>query len=68
MECVEAHDIKAGDPIGARAVTLDGKEGVAALLGAGEGAKPGQFMLVIVSPDCSKDNPGEMMSKNMIGR
>lgn len=67
MDCIDAHGVEHGDPIGAREVTLDGKEGVAALLGAGSG-KPGQFKLVIVSPDCTGDDPGEMMAESTIGR
>jgi hypothetical protein len=63
LECLDKHDIKAGDPIGAREVTLDDKDGVAALLGAGEGTPPGRFLLVIVSPDCSK-----VMGQSTIGR
>lgn len=60
--CLEALDIPAGDPLGVRQVTYDGKPGVAALLGAGEGSDPGRFRLVVVEPTCTADNPGEPLA------
>ncbi|HEX2130429.1 MAG TPA: hypothetical protein VHH15_02635 [Actinophytocola sp.] len=50
-ECLDSHGIQAeGDTVGVRPVTLDGEEGVAALLGAGLG----RFQLVIVNPACDE--------------
>lgn len=51
-DCLEQNDITAGDTIGVSPVTLDGAEGVAALLGAGEDAQTGQFRLVVLTPSC----------------
>jgi len=51
QDCLDSQDVQVpGDTIGVRPVTLDGEEGVAALLGAGRG----QFRLVIVTPSCDK--------------
>ncbi|MCT2586514.1 hypothetical protein [Actinophytocola gossypii] len=51
QQCLDSQGIDApGDTIGVRPVTLDGTEGVAALLGAGRG----QFLLVVVTPDCDE--------------
>jgi hypothetical protein len=51
-DCLEQNDIPAGDTLGVSPVTLDGQDGVGALLGAGE--DPGQFRLVVFSPTCEK--------------
>ena len=52
-ECLDTKGISDPTIIGARDVTLDGKEGVAALLAGGEDGH--RFRLVIVAPDCSGD-------------
>lgn len=53
VECLSSKGIEDPTVMGVREVTLDGKEGVAALLANGEGDK--RFRLVIVAPDCSGD-------------
>lgn len=52
-DCLSEKGIEDPSVIGAREVTLDGKEGVAALLAGGEDGH--RFRLVIVAPDCSGD-------------
>jgi hypothetical protein len=59
-ECLTAHELPAPDePIGISPVTLDGKNGIAALLGAGT---QGKFRLVVVEPSCTTGNPGELLA------
>jgi len=64
-DCLAAHDITAGDPLGVGPVTLDGARGYAALLGAG--TTPGEFRLVVVEPTCTTDNPGELLADAELG-
>ena len=52
-DCLSEKGIEDPSVIGAREVTLDGTEGVAALLAGGEDGH--RFRLVIVAPDCSGD-------------
>lgn len=52
-DCLDTKGISDPTVIGARDVTLDGTEGVAALLAGGEDGH--RFRLVIVTPDCSGD-------------
>lgn len=52
-DCLDTKGISDPTIIGARDVTLDGTEGVAALLAGGEDGH--RFRLVIVAPDCSGD-------------
>jgi hypothetical protein len=60
-DCLSAHQVPAaGDPLGVSSVKIDGKDGVAALLGAG--TKPGHFRLVVVEPTCTADNPGTVLA------
>jgi hypothetical protein len=59
-DCLTAHDLPSGDPLGVGPVTLDGQDGVAALLGAGTTA--GRFRLVVVEPTCTTDSPGELLA------
>ncbi|MGH3756644.1 MAG: hypothetical protein ACRDTB_02600, partial [Actinophytocola sp.] len=61
-ECLAAHNKPAGDPIGVSPVTIDGAEGIAALLGAGAGSEPGHYRLVVVEPTCTTENPGELLA------
>ncbi|HWM01555.1 MAG TPA: hypothetical protein VNP92_04385 [Actinophytocola sp.] len=64
-DCLAAHDITAGDPLGVGPVTLDGAQGYAALLGAG--TAPGEFRLVVVEPTCTTDDPGELLADAELG-
>jgi hypothetical protein len=50
--CLSDQGIDNAQVMGAREVTLDGTEGVAALLAGGEDGH--RFRLVIVDPDCTK--------------
>lgn len=50
-ECLSKQGVPATNPVGASPVTLDGKEGVAALLGAG--TEIGHFRVVVVDSSCS---------------
>jgi hypothetical protein len=59
-DCLAAHDVPAGDPVGVSQVTLDGQKGVAALMGAG--TEIGKFRLVVVEPTCSADKPGKVLA------
>ncbi len=58
--CLAAHDVPAGDAVGVGPVTLDGKDGIAALLGAG--TQPGRFRLVVVEPTCTAEEPGTILA------
>ena len=49
-----------GEPIGVSPVTLDGKHGIAALLGAG--TEPGHYRIVVVEPTCTADDPGTVLA------
>jgi hypothetical protein len=63
-DCLTAHELPAPDsPLGVSPVTLDGQEGVAALLGAGQ---PGKFRLVVVEPTCTTDDPGTVLADTVI--
>ncbi len=64
-DCLAAHDIDDPQVIGAREVTLDGTEGVAALLAGGEDTH--RFRLVIVEPTCTADDPGTMITDTSLG-
>jgi hypothetical protein len=64
-DCLDAHDIQDSQVIGAREVTLDGTEGVAALLAGGEDGH--RFRLVIVEPSCTSADPGELITDTSIG-
>jgi len=60
-DCLDAHQVpSSGEPIGISPVTLDGKPGVAALLGAG--TQQGHFRVVVVEPTCTADDPGEVLA------
>lgn len=59
-DCLAAHDVPAGDAVGVSPVTLDGKDGIAALLGAG--TQPGRFRLVVVEPTCTAEEPGTLLA------
>ena len=59
-DCLAAHDVPAGDPVGVSQVTLDGQKGVAALMGAG--TEIGKFRLVVVEPTCTADKPGKVLA------
>jgi hypothetical protein len=50
-DCLDQHGLPAGDPIGVSPVTLDGKDGIGALLGAG--TEVGHYRIVVVEPDCA---------------
>jgi hypothetical protein len=50
-DCLDQHGLTAGDPIGVSPVTLDGKDGIAALMGAG--TQVGHYRIVVVEPDCA---------------
>lgn len=50
-DCLDQHGLTSGDPIGVSPVTLDGKDGIAALLGAG--TQVGHYRIVVVEPDCA---------------
>jgi hypothetical protein len=50
-DCLDQHGLPAGDPIGVSPVTLDGKDGIAALLGAG--TQVGHYRIIVVEPDCA---------------
>jgi hypothetical protein len=65
MDCLAGHDIENPQVIGAREVTLDGTEGVAALLARGEG--DARFRLVIVEPTCTEDTPGRLITDTSLG-
>jgi hypothetical protein len=60
-DCLGTKGIEYPQVIGAREVTLDGTEGVAALLARGEDGH--RFRLVIVAPDCS----GDLIADTSIG-
>jgi hypothetical protein len=63
-DCLAGHDLPAPDePIGINPVTLDGQDGIAALLGAG---KQGKFRIVVVEPTCTAENPGELLANSEI--
>jgi hypothetical protein len=64
-DCLAGHDIPDKQVIGAREVTLDGTEGVAALLAGGEDGH--RFRLVIVEPTCTADEPGQLITDTSIG-
>jgi hypothetical protein len=64
-DCLSAHDIVDPQVIGARQVTLDGTEGVAALLAGGEDGH--RFRLVIVEPTCTADDPGKKITDTSLG-
>lgn len=60
-DCLSAHNLPTPDsPLGVSPVTLDGQDGVAALLGAGT---TGKFRLVVVEPTCTADSPGEVLAE-----
>ena len=60
-DCLDAHQVpSSSEPIGVSPVTLDGKPGIAALLGAGTQA--GHFRVVVVEPTCTAENPGEVLA------
>jgi hypothetical protein len=59
--CLDGHDIPSADTVGVHPVTLDGREGIAALVGAG--TEPGRYRLVVVSPTCTGDDPAEILAK-----
>ncbi|OLF18294.1 hypothetical protein [Actinophytocola xanthii] len=63
--CLDGNDIPSGDTIGVHPVTLDGQEGIAALLGAG--TEPGKFRVVVVEPTCTGGNPDEIMADAIVG-
>lgn len=52
-DCLADHGVEEPQVIGVREVTLDGEQGVAALLAQGEDGH--RFRLMIVAPDCSGD-------------
>jgi hypothetical protein len=52
LDCLDEQGITNAQVTGAREVTVDGTEGVAALLAGGEGGK--RFRLVIVDPQCTR--------------
>jgi hypothetical protein len=66
-QCIRAngHDPETAQTIAVAPVTLDGKDGVAALLTTG---KTGIFRLLIVAPTCGPDNPGQMADTELRGR
>jgi hypothetical protein len=64
-DCLSAHDIPDSQIIGAREVTVDGTEGVAALLAGGEDGH--RFRLVIVEPTCTSADPGQVITDASIG-
>jgi hypothetical protein len=60
-DCLDAHQVpSSGEPIGVSPVTLDGKPGIAALLGAG--TQQGHFRVVVVEPTCTADDPGTVLA------
>jgi negative regulator of sigma E activity len=64
-DCLSGHGIEDPQIIGAREVTLDGAEGVAALLARGDGNA--RFRLVIVEPTCTEDDPGKLITNTSLG-
>jgi hypothetical protein len=50
--CLGQNDIPVADVLGVSPVNFDGQDAVGALLGAGEGARPGQFRLVVFTASC----------------
>lgn len=52
VDCLTEHDIDSPQVMGAREVTLDGTEGIAALLAKGDDGH--RFRLVIVDPSCTE--------------
>lgn len=64
-DCLAAHDIPDKQIIGAREVSIDGTDGVAALLAGGEDGH--RFRLVIVEPTCTADEPGTLITDASIG-
>jgi hypothetical protein len=64
-DCLAANDVpNAGTPLGVSPVTLDGEQGVAALLGAG--TEPGHFRLVVVQPTCTAADPGKVLANQEV--
>jgi hypothetical protein len=63
-DCLDAHNLPSGDPLGVSPVTLDGKNGIAALVGAG--TQTGHWRVIVVEPTCSADNPGEIMANTEV--
>jgi hypothetical protein len=61
VDCLSSKGIDDPQPIGAREVTLDGKQGIGVLLAGGEDNH--RFRLVIVAPDCS----GDLITNTSIG-
>lgn len=62
--CLEAHDVPVPDsPVGVGPVEFEGKDSVAALLGAGT---LGHFRIVVVEPTCTADNPGEKLADSEV--
>jgi hypothetical protein len=60
-DCLDAHELpSSGDPIGVSPVTLDGKPGIAAMLGAG--TQLGHYRIVVVEPTCTAEEPGEVLA------
>jgi hypothetical protein len=60
-DCLAAHKVSSADsPLGVRPVTLDGTDGIAALVGAGTGR--GHLRLVVVEPTCTKQDPGQILA------
>ena len=59
--CLDAHQVpSSGEPIGVSPVTLDGKPGIAAMLGAG--TQPGHYRIVVVEPTCTAADPGTVLA------
>ena len=63
-DCLDAHDVPAGDPLGAGPVKLDGQDGIAALMGAG--TEQGHFRVIVVQPTCTADDPGEVLANSEV--
>jgi hypothetical protein len=64
-DCLAANDVpNAGTPLGVSPVTLDGEQGVAALLGAG--TEPGHFRVVVVQPTCTAADPGKVLANQEV--
>ncbi|MGH4020333.1 MAG: hypothetical protein ACRDT0_14085, partial [Pseudonocardiaceae bacterium] len=63
--CLHANGIApAGNPLGSREVTLDGRRGILLVLPTGQIA---QFRIVVVGPDCGPGNPS-LLADDIVGR
>lgn len=62
--CLQANGISGGKPMGARHITLNGRPAQLLVLPTGN---IGQFRLLAVGPECSRDDPATVSSSTFGG-